>query len=71
MVLYRTIDTVGYGCIHDCSNEEVAKQAHLFHYGLMSINFSKVEIVKGNIEPCFDIPCLSYIEEVEHKIKNK
>ncbi len=71
MSLYRTIDSEGYESIHDCSIEEIAIQAHLLHYGLFSINFSKIEILEGNIEPCFELDCLSYIEELEHNKDEK
>ncbi len=68
MALYKTTDFAGYESIHDCSNGEIAKQAHLLHYGLISVNFSKIEILEGNIEPCFELGCLSYIEELEHDV---
>lgn len=66
MTLFKTTDEAGISTIHDCKNEEVAKQAHLLHFGLISINFTKVEVLEGNIEPCFDLACLSYIEELDH-----
>lgn len=71
MTLYKTTDSAGYESIHNCSNEEIAKQAHLLHYGLISVNFLKIEILEGNIEPCYELGCLSYIEELEHNTNMK
>lgn len=67
MTLFRTIDDSRADSIHDCINEEVAKQAHLLHFGLISVNFTEVKRLEGSIEPCLEPACLEYIEILEHE----
>jgi hypothetical protein len=61
-MLFKTIDESLASCIHDCSNYKIAIQAHLLHFGLISVKIENVEHLEGNIEPCFE-----YIEQLEHE----
>lgn len=66
-MIFQTIDEAGVESIHECSNEEIAKQLHLLHYGLLAINFKEVKRLPDNITPCFELMCLSYCEKLEHE----
>ena len=65
-MLFRTTDESSESSIHDCLNKTIAIQAHLLHFGLISVKIESVEPLEGNIEPCFEPACLEYIEQLEH-----
>jgi hypothetical protein len=66
-MLFKTTDDSEASCIHDCLNYRIAMQAHLLHFGLISVKIESVEPLEGNIEPCFEPACLEYIEQLEHE----